>query len=139
MYINTRTVEIEWGACDPAGIVFNPRYFEYFDWSTVLLLTTALGISKAEMLKLYDCAGIPLVDSRARFLRPARYGDKVQIESQITEFGRSSFKVSHRLSLDGRLGVEGFETRVWTAPDPDHPGQMKSSPVPPPVIEALSR
>ena len=27
----TRTVRIEWGDCDPAGIVYFPRYFEYFD------------------------------------------------------------------------------------------------------------
>lgn len=27
--INRRTIRIEWGDCDPAGIVFYPRYFEW--------------------------------------------------------------------------------------------------------------
>lgn len=31
MLINRRTIRIEWGDCDPAGIVFYPRYFEWFD------------------------------------------------------------------------------------------------------------
>ena len=29
MLINRRTIRIEWGDCDPAGIVFYPRYFEW--------------------------------------------------------------------------------------------------------------
>ncbi len=34
MFSNTRTLRIEWGDCDPAGIVFYPRYFAMFDTST---------------------------------------------------------------------------------------------------------
>jgi len=37
MLINTRIVRVQWGDCDPAGIVFYPRYFEWFDASTILL------------------------------------------------------------------------------------------------------
>ena len=37
-----------WGDCDPAGIVFYPRYFAMFDHSTVLLIEAALGIRKLE-------------------------------------------------------------------------------------------
>ena len=29
-----RQLTVEWGLCDPAGIVFNSRFFEYFDAST---------------------------------------------------------------------------------------------------------
>ena len=31
---NSRALRIEWGDCDPAGIVFYPRYFAMFDHST---------------------------------------------------------------------------------------------------------
>lgn len=31
MLTNRRTVRIEWGDCDPAGIVYFPRYFAIFD------------------------------------------------------------------------------------------------------------
>src|SRR3954453_4617973 len=86
---NTRTVRIEWGDCDPAGIIFYPRYFEIFDASTALLFEVALGIPNFEMLKRRAVAGIPLVRTRARFLKPTRFGDYVAVESAIT-FGRSS-------------------------------------------------
>ncbi len=51
MFTNRRTVRIEWGDCDPAGIVFYPRYFAMFDHSTVLLIERALGMSKHAALR----------------------------------------------------------------------------------------
>jgi 4-hydroxybenzoyl-CoA thioesterase len=33
-FVNRRQFMIEWGHCDPAGIVFNSRFFEFFDWGT---------------------------------------------------------------------------------------------------------
>ena len=41
MLTNTRTTRIEWGDCDPAGIIFYPRYFEIFDVSTTMLIERA--------------------------------------------------------------------------------------------------
>src|SRR5271170_8234995 len=98
-----RRLTIEWGHCDPAGIVFNPRFFEFFDWSTALLVREALGVEKAEMRAVYGVAGIPLVDTRAVFHRPARYGDEIEIVSTVTAVGRSSFEVEHMLYLRGAL------------------------------------
>ena len=92
---NTRQLTIEWGHCDPAGIVFNSHYFEYFDFSTILLFEKALGMKKIVMMKTFD-ADMPLVDARAKFLLPAQFGDVVEITSQIAEFRRSSFSVQHR-------------------------------------------
>src|SRR6185312_3160919 len=104
---NTRTVKIEWGHCDPAGIVFYPRYFEMFDTSTTALFERALGMTKFQFVKAYDSLGYPMVDTRARFVLPTRYGDDVVIETTITEIKRSSFSVTHRILKDGALAVEG--------------------------------
>ena len=113
---NITARRIEWGECDPAGIVFYPRFFAMFDNATTLLFSAALGMTKYQFLAKYDCAGYPMVDTRARFLVPARFGDDVTIETSITEIKRSSFQITHLLKkADGALGVEGFETRVWTA------------------------
>jgi 4-hydroxybenzoyl-CoA thioesterase len=118
MLTNSRTLQIEWGDCDPAGIVFYPRYFAMFDASTTMLFQRALGMTKYEFLKKYDSAGYPMVDTRARFVIPTRFGDDVVIETTVTEFRRSSFDVRHRLLKGGELAVEGSETRVWVARDP---------------------
>jgi 4-hydroxybenzoyl-CoA thioesterase len=131
MFTNTRQRTIEWGDCDPAGIVFNPRYFEWFDAATAALFARAVGMTKAAMVKRYGIVGIPLVDTRATFRVPCTYGDEIRIESAVAEFRRSSFDVCHRLLReDGTLAVEGFETRVWVGRDPDRPGGIKAQPIP---------
>jgi 4-hydroxybenzoyl-CoA thioesterase len=132
--VHRRQLTVEWGHCDPAGIVFNSRFFEYFDWSTALLFEAALGMSKPQMQAAYQ-ADIPLVDARAKFIKPASYGDVVEISSTIGEFRRSSFDVRHRLTKNGELAVEGQETRVWVARDAGDPAQLKAKPIPADVIE----
>ena len=82
MLVNSRVVRIEWGDCDPAGIVYYPRYFAFFDASTSALLERALGMTKHQYLKAYDFAGHPLVNTHSRFLIPTRFGDDVTIETR---------------------------------------------------------
>jgi 4-hydroxybenzoyl-CoA thioesterase len=138
MLVNSRVVRIEWGDCDPAGIVYYPRYFAFFDASTSALIERALGMTKHDYLKAYDFAGHPLVTAHSRFLIPTRFGDDVTIETTVTAFRRASFDLRHRLRKNGALAVEGFETRVWVRGDATK-GTMKAVPVPPAVIERLSK
>jgi 4-hydroxybenzoyl-CoA thioesterase len=137
MLINQRTVRIEWGDCDPAGIVYFPRYFEIFDACTVALFERA-GFRKRQMLQSFGTAGIPLVDIKSRFVIPSRFGDDVVVESSVTEWGKSSFVVRHRLMKDGALAVECFETRVWVARAAGDPERFESRPIPAEVKEKFS-
>ena len=137
MLTNKRNVRIVWGDCDPAGIVFYPRYFEMFDASTTALFERALGMTKFQFIKAYESAGYPMVDTRARFHLPTRFGDDVVIETKITEIKRSSFEVAHRLMKDGELAVEGFETRVWVGRDPADPDKIKAKPLPAEIVAKL--
>ena len=52
MLTNKKTIHIEWGHCDPLGIVYYPRYFEFFDACTNALFELA-GLPKPQMLKTY--------------------------------------------------------------------------------------
>ncbi|MFN3656160.1 MAG: acyl-CoA thioesterase [Pseudolabrys sp.] len=130
-YTKTRSVRIEWGDCDPAGIIFYPRYFEIFDASTAHLFEAALGMTKFEMFKKLEFAGWPLVRTQARFLKPTRFGDDVVVASTVT-FGRASFDVTHRLTLNGELCAECNEKRVWTVRDTE--GRLMSHPLPAEVL-----
>jgi 4-hydroxybenzoyl-CoA thioesterase len=138
MLVNSRVVRIEWGDCDPAGIIYYPRYFGFFDASTSALIERALGMTKHEYLKAYNFTCHPLVSVRSRFLLPLRFGDDATIETRVAEFRRSSFDVHHRLFKNGALAVEAFETRAWVQGDPTR-GTMKGAPVPQEVIDRLSQ
>jgi 4-hydroxybenzoyl-CoA thioesterase len=137
--VNRRTVTIEWGDCDPAGIVFYPRYFAIFDACTAALFAAALGRPKIAWTAEFGILGIPMVDTRATFRAPSAYGDEVTVESRVTAFRRSALDVHHILRrADGTVGVEGFETRVWTVRDPGDPGRIRSAPIPAEVIAAFA-
>lgn len=129
-----RQLTIEWGQCDPAGIVFNSRFFEIFDSSSWQLFEAALGVKPHELAAAFGIIGIPLVDVRANFLKPIKFGDVVDVASRINEFRRSSFDVEHRLSVDGELAVEGSETRVWAARSKDDPEKIGGTTIPADVI-----
>lgn len=136
MLVHRRRVTIEWGDCDPAGIVFYPRYFAMFDAATAALFQAALGMPKIRWTQRFGMLGIPMVDTRATFHLPSVYGDEVVIESRVTAFRRSSFDVGHRLLKDGVLAVECAETRVWTAREPET-GRIRAVAIPPEVIAAF--
>jgi 4-hydroxybenzoyl-CoA thioesterase len=132
--VNRRKITVDWGHCDPAGIVFNSRFFEYFDTSSWALFEAALGVAPPHLAGTFDIVGIPLVDARAKFMHPVKFGDTIDIQSTIGEFRRSSFSVQHRLLVGDTLAVDGSETRVWAAADKDDPAKLKSRPIPEDVI-----
>jgi 4-hydroxybenzoyl-CoA thioesterase len=138
MLIHRKEIQIEWGDCDPFGIVFFPRYFEYFDACTNALFHHALGIKKADMLRRYSIAGIPLVEASCNFFVPSSFGDVVHVDSSVTEWGRSSFRLQHRLFRGDTLAVEGIEKRVWTVRLPGEPAVHKGQSIPREVIEKFS-
>jgi len=137
MLTNTRTLRIDWGDCDPAGIVFYPRYFAWFDSCTTDLFERALGMTKYEFTKAYDVIGYPLVDAHARFIIALKFRDQITIESSIGALRRSSFTVNHQIRKDGALAVEGTETRVWAGRDPENPERIKARPLPREVTDRL--
>lgn len=134
-FIYRRTLTIAWGDCDPAGIVFNPRFFEMFDANTWQMFEAALGVKAENINRTYGIIGIALVDARANFMKPAKFGDTVELVSRVSEFRRSSFTVEHRLSVAGELAAEGQETRVWAAKRADDPEQIRATAIPDEVIK----
>jgi 4-hydroxybenzoyl-CoA thioesterase len=137
MLVNQRVLRISWGQCDPAGIVFYPQYFIMFDSSTGCLFERT-GLSASAMRKKYGIVGLPIVDVGAKFFAPCSFDDEVAIESAVSEWGRTSFTVVHRITKDSQLAAEGFEKRVWAAPHPDRRGAIQARPVPAEIIASLS-
>jgi len=139
MLSNVRNIRIEWGDCDPAGIIFYPRYFDIFDTSTTVLIERALGMNKIEYLKAYKFAGHPVVETRARFRQPTRFGDEVMIETTLVDCGQSSFRLEHRITKAGALAVEGFETRLWAVNRPDDHKHIMPQQIPSEVLARFQR
>ena len=137
MFVNRRDVQIQWGDCDPANIVYYPRYFAMFDDSTSTLFEVA-GFSKQDLVRKYGLVGIPMVDTRAKFYIPSTYGDWITIETKIESIKRSSFEVKHNVYKGEALAIEGFETRVLGGRDPVYPDKLISAAIPAEMVANFS-
>jgi YbgC/YbaW family acyl-CoA thioester hydrolase len=103
--------EVQWGDCDPAGIIFYPTYFRWMDAASWAFLRRA-GYDPKRMRE--EHIAMPLVDARCDFLAPALHGDACEVRSRILRLGGKSFVVGHEIRrLDGAVLAQGVETRVW--------------------------
>ncbi len=136
MISHEHVVNVRWGDCDPAGIVFYPRFFEWFDQSTEALFTD-VGLPWPVIFPKYRISGVPIVESGARFAAPVRYGDEARIRSTVVEVRDKTFRVEHEVSVNGTRCATGFEVRAWVAL-PDTPGgRLHSAPFPAEVAATL--
>ena len=85
--------------CDPAGIVFYPRYFEMINDATEALFDEVFG---CPWEVLHATGNIPTAEITAQFTAPSRHGDQLIIEIEATKLGRTSLG----LSFHARAGEE---------------------------------
>ncbi|MGO9006307.1 MAG: acyl-CoA thioesterase [Beijerinckiaceae bacterium] len=137
MLSNTYKVFIEFGDCDPTGIVFNPRYFAWFD-ASVHALWRSVDLSLARLIEEYGIDGIPLVETRAKFHAISRSGEEVVVKTTVTAVHRCAFDLQHLLLKGEIVAVEASETRLWTAFDPEQV-RTRARPIPQDIVDLLSR
>src|SRR5579871_302408 len=87
-------VTVEWGDCDPAGIVYYPSYFKWFDQATYRLFLAA-GLKRDDVSSGQWKEGTPLVAAECAFKRASQHGERLVMESHVERFGRSSFTIRH--------------------------------------------
>ena len=135
MFEHQRRIVVEWGECDPAGIVFFPNYLRWFDDCATALFAAA-GLPLQTLFPTHSVVGIPVVDVRVTYKASSAFGDELLAKTSITEWRRSSFVMRHRIYKADALAVEGFVTRVWVGADEE--GKFKSRPVPREIVERFT-
>jgi 4-hydroxybenzoyl-CoA thioesterase len=108
-----KQVLVRFGDCDPAGIVFYPRYFEMFnnlveDWHR-----EALQFSFSEIVTTRSW-GLPTVHLEADFVAPTRFGEVLSASLSVREIGATSVSLDILLQApDGADRVRGKVVLVW--------------------------
>lgn len=107
---------VRFADCDPAGIVYFPRYFDMLheaieDWYRLCLGIDYWG-------KLRDARiGFPAVHAACDFLRPSRMGDALELEVRIERIGSRSLTLRIDVWCGAELRVEGKLVSVLTSLD----------------------
>ena len=132
-----RRIEVGWGDCDPAGIVFYPNFYRWFDACSHALLI-ARGIDHRDLHARFGIIGCGLIDTGARFTAPARYDDVLEATSHIAKLTSRTFTVEHVLRRGETQICTGHEVRGCFAEDAATPGAIKAIPLPDELRKALS-
>jgi len=99
----SRDVQVRFGDCDPAGIVFYPRYFEMFNNLVEDWCADGLGSSFRELHGVRGL-GLPTVSIQTDFVATSKLGDMLRAELSVAKIGASSITVAIRLR--GEDGAE---------------------------------
>ena len=115
-----RPYAIEFNHCDPAGIVFYPRYFEMTNHVCENFFREVAGRSFGQMMA--EKTGVPMVRIEVDFRNPSRLDDVLDVTLEVTKIGRASLTVrivaacagQHRLTAMMVLcWMEGMKATPW--------------------------
>lgn len=108
-----RTIPVEFNHCDPAGIVFYPRYFEMTNSVVENFFGAQLGYGFAQMMA--QARGVPTARLEAQFVAPSRLGDILDFSLEIKRIGETSVSFTLTCTSRGDLRMTVDLTLVWVA------------------------
>ena len=118
MKTTTHTVNVQFGDCDPAGIVFFPNFSRWMDAASLAFFVQC-GVPT-----------MPLLEIHTKFVKAATYGETLVIATCVNEWRGKAFIQHHRVTRDGELICEGSETRVFVIRDAQDADRLRAIPVP---------
>ena len=128
--VHIHRVEVCFGDCDPAGIVFFPNFSKWMDTAS-LAFFMACGVPPwRELVKTRGIIGTPLLEIHTKFMKPATYGERLQVHTSVIEWRDKVFIHRHVVKRGDDVLCEGTETRAFVIRPPETPDRIKAIPVP---------
>ena len=131
----TTEVRVRYAETDQMGIVYYANYLVWFEIGRVELLRS-LGLAYSQLETDHQCI-LPVVEASCRYKSPARYDDRILIETRPSMLRGSVIKFAYRIL---RRGADGEEPKLLAEGETVHvvcDEQMKKKPLPAEHAEAL--
>ena len=123
-------VDVHFGDCDPAGIVFFPNFSRWMDEASGAFFL-ACGVPPwRELLKDRGIVGTPLLEIHTRFIKPATYGETIEVHTSIEDWAAKTFRHRHIVRRGGDVLCEGTEVRAFVSRHPDDPDRIRAITIP---------
>ncbi len=128
--VHVHRVDVRFGDCDPAGIVYFPRFFDLFHQAMETWFAAGLGLAYASLI-VDRKIGFPAVHSEADFKAPCALGETIEVELRVARLGRSSIGLEYVVrGVAGDIRLTGATTSVVMDLDPASPGFRRGLPIP---------
>jgi YbgC/YbaW family acyl-CoA thioester hydrolase len=118
---------VHWSQTDPAGIVFYPNVFVWFDEAAEELFR-ALGLEWHKLFTDEGIHGIPIVEAHCQFFSPMPHGEQVKITVSVGDVSRKAFKLLYEVRRGETLCASGYVVRVFVDQEPS--GKLRARPLP---------
>lgn len=123
-------VDVQFGDCDPAGIVFFPNFSRWMDAASLAFFMQC-GVQPWRVLeKTRGIVGTPLLEINTKFIKAVTYGERISISTHVEEWRDKAFIQMHRVTRGADLICEGREVRVFVKRDAADPDRLRAIPVP---------
>jgi 4-hydroxybenzoyl-CoA thioesterase len=123
-------VEVHFGDCDPAGIVYFPHFSRWMDQSSQAFFV-ACGVPPwRELARTRGIVGTPLLEISTRFIKPATYGQRLQVHTTVEDWAAKTFRHRHKIQRGDELLCEGTELRAFAVRSPEDPERLKAVAIP---------
>lgn len=123
-------VNVQFGDCDPAGIVFFPNFSRWMDEASLAFFMSCGVPPWRELVKTRGIIGTPLLEINTKFMRPATYGETIEVHTTVEEWAAKTFRHRHVVKRGDTVLCEGTEVRAFCIKDPANPERIKAIPVP---------
>jgi len=126
---------IMWGDLDALGIVFYPRYYEWFDGCAHQFFEV-IGISHDHLWKAHGIV-FGLAETRCRYKRAGRYHQRIKIGTQLEDLRTKTLMLRHTVTRgdNDKTMVIGVEKRVCMDASDIH--NLKMATIPEKVYQVL--
>ena len=111
-----RIIPVEFNHCDPAGIVFYPRYFEMTNSVVENFFADVLDYPFSR-ITLEEGRGVPTVRIDVDFRAPTRLGEKLWFTLSVTRVGGASLGLRIEAEGGGITRLTADLVLVWTSPE----------------------
>ena len=130
MKSHIQAVDVHFGDCDPAGIVFFPNFSKWMDQASMAFFL-ACGVPPwRELARTRGIIGTPVLEIQTQFVRAATYGERLLVHTTVESWAAKTFTHRHQVRRGDELICEGTEVRAFVVRDPNDPGRIKAIPIP---------
>jgi 4-hydroxybenzoyl-CoA thioesterase len=138
--VHRHRLEVHFGDCDPAGIVYFPRFFDFFHRAMESWFGEALGVAYERVI-VGQKIGFPAVHTEADFRAPCRFGEGVIVELRLGRLGRTSLTLDYEVrgEAKGDTRLTGQTVCAVMDLDPESKTYMRAVALPPELREAMER
>jgi 4-hydroxybenzoyl-CoA thioesterase len=130
-------VNVQFGDCDPAGIVFFPNFLRWMDAASLAFFMECGVPPWRELVKTRGIVGTPLLEINTKFYKTVTYGQTITIATHVEEWRDKVIVQLHRVTRAGStpggtedLICEGREVRAFVRRDANDPDRLRAMPVP---------